>query len=45
VLGANGQPAPAGANTKPDPAANKGRTITGPEGRFRSDGRHWSKIQ
>ena len=44
VLGAKGQPAPAPANQKPDPAANKGRTISGPDGRFRSDGQRWLRI-
>jgi anti-sigma28 factor (negative regulator of flagellin synthesis) len=44
VLGAKGQGAPAG-NQKPDPVANKGRTISGPDGRFKSDGKTWVKIQ
>jgi hypothetical protein len=30
--------------SKPDPKANKGRTISGPDGRFKSDGEKWVKI-
>lgn len=30
---------------KPDATANKGRTISGPDGRFKSDGKIWVKIE
>lgn len=49
ALDANtGQPirqnnAPVG-DGKPDPVANKGRTITGPDGKFKSDGKSWVKV-
>jgi hypothetical protein len=33
-----------GGDAKPDPVANKGRTIAGPDGRFKSDGTKWVKI-
>jgi len=33
------------ADTKPDPVANKGRIMNGPDGRFKSDGKTWAKIQ
>ena len=32
------------AEAKPDPITNKGRTISGPDGRWKSDGKQWVKI-
>lgn len=41
VRKASGQSGP----QKPDPSAYKDRTITGPDGKFKSDGTKWVKVQ
>ena len=33
------------SNAKPDPIANKGRVINGPDGRFKSDGKTWVQVK